>query len=249
MVTTSSTIRQRSPGSSGGPSTQRWSPCSLRSLRTKKALTSAPAASAAQATGSAPIVRPPTAVAPSSAAVAGHQLAHRREARRAQRRPLGVDVVLGLAPARERDARRSRARARVAPRPAVRVRRSRAGVETGGRRGNEEHGGCRCYLRGIPDPDLRRDRGSDRGPEPRAVRRRPVRGRYRRPGRHRARRATRSLFRATPTSTCPRRPPRSSASASNGTRASASTSTTQTTSSSRRSPRSPPRAASGPSAW
>ena len=70
VVTTSSTTRQRSPGSSSGPSTQRWSPCCLRSLRTKNAFTGAPAASAAQATGSAPIVSPPTAVAPSRCASA-----------------------------------------------------------------------------------------------------------------------------------------------------------------------------------
>ena len=63
VVTTSSTIKQRSPSSSTGPSIQRCRPCSFFSLRTKKALTGAPAASAAQATGSAPIVMPPTAVA------------------------------------------------------------------------------------------------------------------------------------------------------------------------------------------
>ena len=62
-MTTSSTIRQRSPASSSGPSMRRCRPCCLPSLRTKNALTSAPPASAAQATGSAPIVRPPTAVA------------------------------------------------------------------------------------------------------------------------------------------------------------------------------------------
>src|SRR5687768_3556978 len=61
VVTTSSTIRQRSPWSSGGPSTRRWSPCCLASSRTKNAFTSAPPASAAQAGASAPIVSPPTA--------------------------------------------------------------------------------------------------------------------------------------------------------------------------------------------
>ena len=71
VVTTSSTIRQRSAaGSSSGPSIPRCRPWALTSLRTKKALTSAPAASAAQATGSAPMVMPPTAVAPDSAAFA-----------------------------------------------------------------------------------------------------------------------------------------------------------------------------------
>ena len=103
VVTTSSTTRQRSPGSSGGPSIQRCRPCALRSLRTKKPLTSAPAASAAQATASAPIVMPPTAVAPRRCGLGGHQLAQRREARRAQDRPLGVHVVLGLGAAGERD--------------------------------------------------------------------------------------------------------------------------------------------------
>ena len=39
VVTTSSTTRQRSPGSSSGPSTHRCSPCCFLSLRTKKALT------------------------------------------------------------------------------------------------------------------------------------------------------------------------------------------------------------------
>ena len=63
VVTTSSTIRQRSPCSSGGPSMRRWRPCCLTSLRTKNAFTSAPPASAAQAGASAPIVSPPTAVA------------------------------------------------------------------------------------------------------------------------------------------------------------------------------------------
>ena len=103
VVTTSSTIRQRSPGSSGGPSIQRWSPCALRSLRTKKAFTSAPAARAAQATGSAPIVRPPTAVAPTRSASARDELAERGKPGRAQDRALGVDVVVGLEAAGERD--------------------------------------------------------------------------------------------------------------------------------------------------
>ena len=70
MVTTSSTTRHFSPGSSSGPSIRLERPCCLASLRTKKAFTSAPPASAEQATGSAPIVMPPTAVAPSSAALA-----------------------------------------------------------------------------------------------------------------------------------------------------------------------------------
>ena len=47
---------------------RRASPWALTSLRTKKTFTSAPPASAAQATGSAPIVMPPTAVAPHSRA-------------------------------------------------------------------------------------------------------------------------------------------------------------------------------------
>src|SRR5204863_476022 len=68
VVTTSSTIRQRSPGSNGGPSLRRWSPCALVSLRTKNALTSAPPANAAHAGASAPTVRPPTAVASHSRA-------------------------------------------------------------------------------------------------------------------------------------------------------------------------------------
>ena len=75
----------------------------MRSLRTKNAFTSAPAASAAHATGSAPIVMPPTAVAPCALGLGPNQLAERAEAGRQQDRALGVDVVLRRAPAREGD--------------------------------------------------------------------------------------------------------------------------------------------------
>ena len=81
---------------------RRDSPCCLASLRTKKALPSNPAPRAAQATGSAPIVIPPTAVAPQGARVAGDELAEGGETRREQDRPLGVDVVLGHLPAGQR---------------------------------------------------------------------------------------------------------------------------------------------------
>ena len=77
-------------------------PCALASLRTKKALTSAPPASAAQATESAPIVIPPTAVASHCARALGEQLAERQEAVGQQDRALGVDVVLRLQAARQR---------------------------------------------------------------------------------------------------------------------------------------------------
>ncbi len=70
VVTTSSTSMQRSAASSSGPSIRRARPWVLASLRTKKALTSAPPANAAQAIGSAPIVMPPTAVASHSCACA-----------------------------------------------------------------------------------------------------------------------------------------------------------------------------------
>ncbi len=68
VVTTSSTTMQRSPVRSAGPSIRLARPCCLASLRTKKAFTAAPPASAAHAIGSAPIVIPPTASASHSRA-------------------------------------------------------------------------------------------------------------------------------------------------------------------------------------
>ncbi len=101
VVTTSSTSMQRSPRSSSGPSIRRARPCALASLRTKNALTSAPPASAEQAIGSAPIVIPPTAVAPHSRGLGGDQLTERAEAVGQQDRALGVDQVLRDRPAGE----------------------------------------------------------------------------------------------------------------------------------------------------
>ena len=77
-------------------------PCALTSLRTKKTLTSAPPASAAQATGSAPIVIPPTAVAPHSRACSATSSPSAAKARRPQDRALGVDVVRRRRAARQR---------------------------------------------------------------------------------------------------------------------------------------------------
>ena len=74
----------------------------MASLRTKKAFARAPPASAAQATGSAPIVIPPTAVAPHSRELRGEQRAERGEALGAQDRALGVHVVLSLRAAGQR---------------------------------------------------------------------------------------------------------------------------------------------------
>ncbi len=71
VVTVSSTTSTFFPGSTG-PSTQRWSPCSLRSLRTKKPTSPSPpgTAIAAQASGIAAITGPPTALAPAPVAAA-----------------------------------------------------------------------------------------------------------------------------------------------------------------------------------
>ena len=102
-VTTSSTTRQRSPGSSKGPSMRRWRPWALVSLRTKNADTSAPPARAAQASGSAPMVSPPTALGAPLRAWAATSCDERAEARGPQNRPLGVHVVLGDGAAGERD--------------------------------------------------------------------------------------------------------------------------------------------------
>ena len=102
VVTTSSTIRQRSPGSSGGPSTQRCSPCSLRSLRTKKAFTSAPAGER----GAGDRVRAHRH--PADCGRAGRSASRRtsspsaRKPCRQQDRPLGIHVVLRCAAARQR---------------------------------------------------------------------------------------------------------------------------------------------------
>ena len=91
----------RVPGSSSGPSTQRWRPCSLSPCGRRRRSGRRPAAIAAQAIGSAPIVRPPTAVAPRSRLV-GDELGERPEAGRAEDRPLGVDVVGGRLAAGQR---------------------------------------------------------------------------------------------------------------------------------------------------
>ncbi len=103
MVTVSSTTRQRTPGSTG-PSTQRCSPCSLRSPRTKKATRSAPAgtAIAAQAGGIAAVAGPPTASAPTLGGGRGDQLAGGVEAGRPHQGAARVDVVLGDGAARQR---------------------------------------------------------------------------------------------------------------------------------------------------
>ncbi len=88
----------------------------LRSLRTKNAFAWAPPASAAQATGSAPIVMPPTAVALPVCDLGGDERGQRREAARQQDRALGIDVVLRSARRSSASPRRSRARARAARR-------------------------------------------------------------------------------------------------------------------------------------
>ena len=67
----------------------------MTSLRTKKALTSAPPASAAHAIGSAPMVIPPTAVAFQARACSATSVGQRAEAGGAEDRALGVDQVLG----------------------------------------------------------------------------------------------------------------------------------------------------------
>ena len=92
----------------------------MASLRTKNALTSAPPASAAQAIGSAPIVIPPTAVAPHSRAWAATSSPSAMKPAGQQDRALGVDEVLGGARRWSARPRRSRARARAARRAAAR---------------------------------------------------------------------------------------------------------------------------------
>ena len=103
VVTVSSTTRTFAP-SSTGPSTQRWSPCCFRSLRTKNPTRSSPpgTAIAAQASGIAAITGPPTATAPASVAAAAISSPGGAEAGRAHDRPARVDVVLRGLPARER---------------------------------------------------------------------------------------------------------------------------------------------------
>ena len=103
VVTTSSTIRQRSPGVEQRPLDPALQPVLLALLAHEEGLDVRAAASAAQATGSAPIVMPPTAVAPARSASSRDQLAQRAEPGRQQDRPLGVDVVLRRRAARERD--------------------------------------------------------------------------------------------------------------------------------------------------
>ena len=98
VVTTSSTIRQRSPGSSSGPSMRRCRPCCLVSLRTKKALTSAPPASAAQRRGVGAHGQAADGGRAPLARAVGDELGQGGEAGGPQDRALGVDVVLrGLA--------------------------------------------------------------------------------------------------------------------------------------------------------
>ena len=103
VVTTSSTIRQRSSGSRNGPSMRRCRPCCLVSLRMKKALTSAPPASAAQRRGVGAHRQAADGGGPPLARARGDELGQGGEAGGAQDRALGVDVVLRDLAAGEHD--------------------------------------------------------------------------------------------------------------------------------------------------
>ena len=103
MVTVSSTTRQRAPASTG-PSIQRWSPCCLRSLRTKKPDQSLAARHRDRRAGKRDRRhhRAPDRGGAELARRRGEQLARGAEARRAQERTAGVDVVGGALAARQR---------------------------------------------------------------------------------------------------------------------------------------------------
>ena len=102
VVTTSSTSRQRSPGSGSGPSIQRCRPWSLRSLRTMNALREARGERRARDRDRAHR-HPSDGARPAGARGVGEQRAERGERAGQQDRALGVDVVGGGAPAGERD--------------------------------------------------------------------------------------------------------------------------------------------------
>ena len=133
----------------------------MRSLRTKKAFTSAPAARAAHATGSAPMVRPAHRGRPQAAGLTRHELSEGEEALRPEDRALGVHVVVGLQAAGQRDlADHQRVLAQLGRQPASRI----------GHRTEELIQGFRSRTR-VPMlvelwpslvEDPRRDRGLDR---------------------------------------------------------------------------------------
>ena len=103
MVTVSSTTRQRRPGSTG-PSTQRCSPCSLRSPRTKKATQLLAGGHRDRRAGRRDRRGRRTAdrLGPDLGGGRGDQLAGGAEAGRPHQRPPRVDVVLGRRAARQR---------------------------------------------------------------------------------------------------------------------------------------------------
>ena len=103
MVTVSSTTRQRAPGSAA-PSTQRCSPCCLRSPRTKKPSRSSPAGHREGRAGRAGSRPSPgrRRRSPRLGRRRGDQLAGGEKAGGPQQRPARVDVVLRRRAAGER---------------------------------------------------------------------------------------------------------------------------------------------------
>ena len=147
VVTTSSTTRHLVPGSSSGPSTQRWRPCSLRSLRTKKAIRSAPARVAERRAGERVGAHrhPADRVRAELGRALGDQLADRAVGGLAQDRPLRVDVVGGRLAARERHlAEHQRVLAKLGDQDLARVSQLRRGARLSHRRTSCRRGRSSC---------------------------------------------------------------------------------------------------------